>query len=68
MTDRRPSIVVVGSAHMDLIAIADRQPGSGESVVGTFAKAPGGKGGNQACQCALAAATSPASMSSTKRR
>ena len=41
---------------MDLIATAVRHPASGESVVGTFAMAPGGKGGNQACQCALAGA------------
>lgn len=52
----RPCIVVVGSAHMDLIASADRYPELGESVVGTFEMAPGGKGGNQACQCALAGA------------
>jgi ribokinase len=41
---------------MDLIAVADRQPKAGESVVGTFTKSPGGKGGNQACQCARAGA------------
>ncbi len=52
----RPRIVVLGSAHMDLIASAARHPKSGESVVGTFEMAPGGKGGNQACQCALAGA------------
>ncbi len=41
---------------MDLIASADRFPGLGLSVVGAFDMAPGGKGGNQACQCALAGA------------
>lgn len=42
---------------MDLIATAARLPGRGESVSGgTFAMAPGGKAGNQACQCALAGA------------
>ena len=54
---RRPRVVVVGSVHMDLIATAGRLPGRGESVSGaTFAMAPGGKAGNQACQCALAGA------------
>lgn len=50
-------MVVLGSVHMDLIATAARLPGRGESVSGgTFAMAPGGKAGNQACQCALAGA------------
>ena len=54
---RRPRVVVLGSVHMDLIATASRLPGRGESVSGgTFAMAPGGKAGNQACQCALAGA------------
>ncbi len=54
---RRPRVVVLGSVHMDLIATAPRLPGRGESVSGgTFAMAPGGKAGNQACQCALAGA------------
>jgi ribokinase len=54
---RRPRVVVLGSVHMDLIATAARLPGRGESVTGgTFAMAPGGKAGNQACQCALAGA------------
>jgi ribokinase len=38
---------------MDLIASAARLPARGESVTGgAFAMAPGGKGGNQACQLA----------------
>lgn len=42
---------------MDLIATAARLPGRGESVSGgSFSMAPGGKAGNQACQCALAGA------------
>ena len=42
---------------MDLIATAARLPGRGESVAGgLFTMAPGGKGGNQACQFALAGA------------
>lgn len=54
---RAPRVVVVGSVHMDLIATAARLPGRGESVTGgSFAMAPGGKAGNQACQCALAGA------------
>lgn len=39
---------------MDLIASAGRLPAPGESVTGSaFSMAPGGKGGNQACQLAL---------------
>ena len=52
-----PTVVVLGSVHMDLIATADRLPGRGESVGGgVFTMAPGGKGGNQACQFVLAGA------------
>ena len=48
---------MLGSVHMDLIATAARLPGRGESVAGgLFTMAPGGKGGNQACQFALAGA------------
>jgi ribokinase len=46
-------VVVVGSAHVDLVATAARLPGRGESVSGgTFAMSPGGKAGGQACQLA----------------
>ena len=46
-------VVVVGSAHMDLIANAPRLPAPGESVLGSdFAMYPGGKGGNQAVAAA----------------
>ncbi len=49
----RPLIAVLGSVHMDLIATAQRYPRPGESVNGeSFSMTPGGKGGNQACQCA----------------
>ncbi|MEA4932638.1 MAG: PfkB family carbohydrate kinase, partial [Lawsonibacter sp.] len=49
----RPRILVVGSYMMDLIASAPRVPNMGETVVGTsFRTAPGGKGANQAVQCA----------------
>lgn len=47
--------IVLGSVHMDLVATSTRLPGRGESVLGNgFTMAPGGKGGNQACQLALA--------------
>lgn len=50
---RKPKILVVGSFMMDLIASTRRAPNSGESVVGLkFQTAPGGKGANQAVQCA----------------
>jgi ribokinase len=48
MPDKRP-IVVVGSINNDLVAIADRIPAVGETVLGTgFQVHPGGKGANQA--------------------
>lgn len=50
---KKPNILVVGSFNMDLIASAQRAPESGETVIGgTFRTAPGGKGFNQAVQCA----------------
>lgn len=53
MTLKKPKILVVGSFMMDLIASTSRAPGSGETVVGiSFQTAPGGKGANQAVQCA----------------
>lgn len=49
----RPKILVVGSFMMDLIAMTSRSPNSGETVLGdAFHTAPGGKGANQAVQCA----------------
>ena len=51
---RRPRILVVGSFMMDLTATTKRIPASGETVIGgKFSIAPGGKGANQAVQCAL---------------
>ncbi len=48
-----PDIIVVGSAHMDVVARAARLPGAGESVVGDrYALHPGGKAGNQAIAAA----------------
>ncbi len=49
----RPRILVVGSFVMDLIATTERIPPSGQTLYGKeFHMAPGGKGANQAVQCA----------------
>ncbi len=51
---KRPKILVVGSFNMDLIGIAPRIPEMGETLMGSELRtAPGGKGSNQAMQCAL---------------
>ncbi len=50
---KKPKILVAGSFMMDLIASTPKAPASGETVIGTdFRTAPGGKGANQAVQCA----------------
>ena len=50
---KKPKILVVGSLIMDLIAATHRMPRAGETVIGDgFHMAPGGKGANQAVQCA----------------
>ena len=50
---KRPNILVVGSLNMDVIASAERLPNAGETVIGQkFRTAAGGKGLNQAVQCA----------------
>lgn len=50
---RKPRILVVGSFVMDVIATTKRLPQAGQAVYGeTFRMAPGGKGANQALQCA----------------
>ena len=50
---RKPKILVVGSFVMDVIAATEKIPGSGQTVYGkSFHMAPGGKGANQALQCA----------------
>ena len=51
--NNHPRILVVGSFMMDLVALAERAPELGETVVGNgFRTAPGGKGANQAVQAA----------------
>ena len=53
MLHRKPRILVVGSFVMDVIAATEQVPGPGQTVYGkAFHMAPGGKGANQALQCA----------------
>ena len=48
-----PSLIVVGSINLDLVAIAERLPRPGETVTdASFARYPGGKGANQAVAAA----------------
>jgi ribokinase len=48
-----PSITVVGSVNLDLVARCERLPRAGETVTdATFERIPGGKGANQAVACA----------------
>jgi ribokinase len=48
-----PSITVVGSVNLDLVARVDQLPRPGETVTGAaFERVPGGKGANQAVACA----------------
>lgn len=50
---RKPRILVVGSFVMDVIATTERIPNSAQTVYGKeFHMVPGGKGANQAVQCA----------------
>lgn len=50
---RRPTIAVVGSANLDVVAPVTRHPRPGETVIGgDHYHAPGGKGANQAVACA----------------
>jgi len=51
--DRKPRILVVGSFVMDVIATTEQVPMAGQTLYGKdFHMAPGGKGANQALQCA----------------
>lgn len=53
MVHQKPRILVVGSFVMDVIATTEQIPGPGQTVYGkSFHTAPGGKGANQALQCA----------------
>jgi ribokinase len=48
-----PSITVVGSVNLDLVAQVERLPRPGETVTdAVFSRVPGGKGANQAVACA----------------
>ncbi|MFC3504906.1 ribokinase [Micromonospora krabiensis] len=52
-------VAVVGSANMDLVAMAPDLPRPGETMLGTdFVMVPGGKGANQAVAAARAGAAS----------
>src|SRR5919109_5564296 len=49
----RPSLTVVGSINLDLVARVERLPRSGETVTAlSFERVPGGKGANQAVAAA----------------
>ena len=49
MPGRNPTIVVVGSVNLDLVAMVPRLPTPGETVTGAeLGRYPGGKGANQA--------------------
>ena len=53
MHHTKPRILVVGSFVMDVIATTEKIPASAQTVYGkSFHMAPGGKGANQALQCA----------------
>ena len=50
---KRPRVVVVGSANTDMVARVSRLPSPGETLLGSaFAMVPGGKGANQAVAAA----------------
>jgi ribokinase len=47
------TVIVVGSANVDLVMRVPRLPAPGETMIGgTFSRAPGGKGANQAAAAA----------------
>ena len=46
---KKPSLAVIGSVNLDLVATVARLPTAGETVSGAeLARYPGGKGANQA--------------------
>ncbi len=53
----KPQVVVVGSFVQDLTWNCAAFPSAGETVIGTFATGPGGKGSNQAVASGRAGAT-----------
>lgn len=56
--DKKPMILVAGSANLDFVVRADHIPRPGETVLGReFKTFPGGKGANQAVACARAGAS-----------
>ncbi len=51
--EKRPRIVVVGSANTDMVVRVPHLPGGGETLLGSgFSMVPGGKGANQAVAAA----------------
>src|SRR3954447_24117283 len=53
MQTGRPSLTVVGSVNLDLVARCERLPRPGETLTdATFERYPGGKGANQAVAAA----------------
>jgi ribokinase len=51
--EKRPRLVVIGSANTDMVVVAPRIPAPGETVLGgRFVTAAGGKGANQAVAAA----------------
>ena len=50
---KRKSVLVVGSANMDMVVQVEKYPQPGETIFGSkFGMYPGGKGANQAVACA----------------
>jgi len=50
---KKKSVLVVGSANMDMVVTTDRFANPGETLIGNkFGMYPGGKGANQAVACA----------------
>jgi ribokinase len=50
---KKPNILVIGSANMDMVIQSDHFPSPGETIIGgNFSLIPGGKGANQAVAAA----------------